>query len=94
VRRPWNSVPTVFFYEYDFGDSWGHELRVEKMSKPNPRFSSPCCLAGARACPPEDCGDRPGTTRPSRRWRLRGSSAASADAAIAPVATTTMGTGS
>jgi hypothetical protein len=48
VRRPWNSVPTVFFYEYDFGDSWGHELRVEKVSKPNPRFSYPRCLAGAR----------------------------------------------
>ncbi len=60
VRRPWNSVPTVFFYEYDFGDSWGHELRVEKVSKPNPRFSYPRYLAGARACPPEDCGGPPG----------------------------------
>ena len=49
VRRPWDSVPTVFFYEYDFGDSWGHELRVEKVSKPNPRLSYPRCLAGARA---------------------------------------------
>ena len=53
-------MPTVFFYEYDFGDSWGHELRVEKVSKPNPRFSYPRCLAGARACPSEDCGGPPG----------------------------------
>jgi len=56
VRRPWNDVPTVLFYGCDFGDGWGHELRVEKMSKPNPRLSYPRCLAGARAGPPEDCG--------------------------------------
>ncbi len=55
-RRPWSDVPTVFFYEYDFGDGWGHELRVEKVSKPDPRLSYPRCLAGARAAPPEDCG--------------------------------------
>ena len=45
-----------FIYEYDFGDSWEHEVRVEKALPPNPAFKHPLCLAGANACPPEDCG--------------------------------------
>jgi Plasmid pRiA4b ORF-3-like protein len=43
-------------YEYDFGDSWRHEIRLEKMVKPEPNVKYPRCLEGARACPPEDCG--------------------------------------
>ncbi len=44
-------------YEYDFGDSWEHIVMVEKIlpadsSKP----ATAVCLAGSRACPPEDCG--------------------------------------
>jgi hypothetical protein len=45
-----------FEYEYDFGDCWMHEVVVEKMlagKKGDPAIQ---CLAGARACPPEDCG--------------------------------------
>ena len=42
-------------YEYDFGDGWEHELRVEKILPAEGRLS-PVCLKGARACPPEDCG--------------------------------------
>jgi hypothetical protein len=44
-------------YEYDFGDSWDHLIMVEK-SLPQDREtpSHPVCLAGERACPPEDCG--------------------------------------
>jgi hypothetical protein len=50
----------VFRYEYDFGDSWEHEITVEKIL-PNPAASSfALCLEGARACPPEDCGGTPG----------------------------------
>lgn len=44
-----------FIYEYDFGDGWEHDVTVTKvstMAKP-PRSR---CVAGARACPPEDCG--------------------------------------
>lgn len=41
-------------YEYDFGDGWSHEVIVEKV------IFEPCheisCVAGRRACPPEDCG--------------------------------------
>jgi hypothetical protein len=50
-----------FWYEYDFGDSWHHEVRVEKISAPDPSWMAFAeCLAGARACPPEDCGGVPG----------------------------------
>lgn len=45
-----------FIYEYDFGDSWEHEILVEKISSPDPKMKSPLCLKGARACPPEDVG--------------------------------------
>jgi hypothetical protein len=43
-------------YEYDFGDSWEHEVVVEKITPPEAGVSYPVCLAGERACPPEDCG--------------------------------------
>lgn len=45
-----------FEYEYDFGDSWEHDIVVEKTFQPEPGASYPVCLAGERACPPEDCG--------------------------------------
>jgi hypothetical protein len=45
-----------FTYEYDFGDSWEHELLVEKILPPEPDGRYPICLKGARACPPEDVG--------------------------------------
>ena len=42
-------------YVYDFGDEWHHLVTFEDIL---PRRSAryPCCVAGARACPPEDCG--------------------------------------
>jgi hypothetical protein len=45
-----------FVYEYDFGDSWEHELLVEKILPPEPGGHYPRCLKGKRACPPEDVG--------------------------------------
>lgn len=46
-----------FGYEYDFGDSWIHEITVEKVLPPDPAAAtSALCIEGARACPPEDCG--------------------------------------
>ena len=45
-----------FIYEYDFGDGWEHDVVVEKILPPDPTFKHPMCLAGANACPPEDCG--------------------------------------
>jgi hypothetical protein len=49
-----------FEYLYDLGDNWTHEVVVEKIDPPDPEFRSPECLAGERACPPEDCGGPPG----------------------------------
>lgn len=47
-------------YEYDFGDGWEHDMLVEKIFPADPEAREPVCLAGARACPPEDCGGPPG----------------------------------
>ncbi len=46
----------TFQYVYDFGDSWTHELVLEDILKSEPARRLPVCLAGERACPPEDCG--------------------------------------
>lgn len=46
----------TFEYEYDFGDGWKHDLVVEQTLQSEPGVSYPICVAGERACPPEDCG--------------------------------------
>jgi hypothetical protein len=43
-------------YEYDFGDSWWHDIVLEKILKPEPGVLYPVCNGGERVCPPEDCG--------------------------------------
>jgi Plasmid pRiA4b ORF-3-like protein len=45
-----------FVYEYDFGDSWTHQIVVEKKVTKEEGKHYPVCVAGNRACPPEDCG--------------------------------------
>lgn len=45
-----------FSYLYDFGDSWEHEILVEKVLKADPEIDYPVCIKAKRACPPEDCG--------------------------------------
>ena len=50
-----------FKYEYDFGDSWLHEILIEKVNVATEQYPGyPVCIGGARACPPEDCGGVPG----------------------------------
>ena len=43
-------------YEYDFGDSWEHDILLEGMFLAEEGVDYPRCIGGARACPPEDCG--------------------------------------
>jgi len=43
-------------YEYDFGDGWEHEVVLEQVLQAEQRGEYPYVSAGARACPPEDCG--------------------------------------
>ncbi len=46
-----------FIYTYDMGDGWRHDVVVESITEPNERLKGAAvCLAGANACPPEDCG--------------------------------------
>lgn len=43
-------------YEYDFGDGWQHDIRLEKILALEEGVRYPRCVKGKRACPPEDCG--------------------------------------
>lgn len=45
-----------FLYEYDFGDRWEHEIRLEKKLPVDPKKTYPVCIGGSRQAPPEDCG--------------------------------------
>ena len=50
------SENSKFIYLYDFGDSWEHEVLVEKTIQPETDAIYPVCIEGKRACPPEDVG--------------------------------------
>ena len=52
LRRPRDRMT----YEYDFGDSWLHDLVLEAILPPEPGALYPVVEAGRRACPPEDVG--------------------------------------
>ncbi|MGC9151604.1 MAG: plasmid pRiA4b ORF-3 family protein [Microbacter sp.] len=43
-------------YEYDFGDSWIHDVLLEAIVPKDSTLKYPVCLAGKMSCPPEDCG--------------------------------------
>ncbi len=43
-------------YEYDFGDSWEHNIILEKINTADENETLPICLTGKNSCPPEDCG--------------------------------------
>ncbi len=56
-------LPTVgakMTWDYDFGDGWQHNVLVEAIEPVAADVLYPRCLAGKRACPPEDCGGLPG----------------------------------
>ncbi len=43
-------------YCYDFGDSWHHDIVLEKILDFDKNQRLPMCIKGRRACPFEDCG--------------------------------------
>jgi hypothetical protein len=45
-----------FLYEYDFGDGWEHQIRLERILPFQPQQIYPICIGGKRSGPPEDCG--------------------------------------
>jgi hypothetical protein len=56
-----------FTYEYDFGNSWIHDVRIEAPLPIDPARSYPVCIAGKCSAPPEDCGG-PGAFM-ENRWQ-------------------------
>lgn len=52
LRKPKDTMN----YEYDFGDSWVHKVVLEKVLPNAESRDTLSCIAGERACPPEDCG--------------------------------------
>ena len=56
ISRVLSATKTKITYEYDFGDSWEHEVALEKIVEAEAGVHYPRCLAGENACPPEDVG--------------------------------------
>lgn len=50
------TVGAKALYNYDFGDDWKHEIKVEKILPPAAGQAYPICVAGKLHGPPEDCG--------------------------------------
>lgn len=51
-----NKEKETIRYIYDFGDTWIHEITLEKQLKPSLNDYYPFCVDGERNCPPEDSG--------------------------------------
>lgn len=49
-----------FFFDYDFGDGWEHEIVVEDLTWSHFGLKFAVCIDGQNACPPEDVGGIPG----------------------------------
>jgi hypothetical protein len=43
-------------YMYDFGDSWDHEVKLERRLVAQPGLAYPRLVDGSGRCPPEDIG--------------------------------------
>jgi hypothetical protein len=46
----------TFYYNYDFGDCWMHEITIEQAVNSPVKVTYPICIDGKFNCPPEDCG--------------------------------------
>ncbi|WP_374457314.1 plasmid pRiA4b ORF-3 family protein [Nocardioides sp.] len=63
VDQVLQEVGDEFYYAYDFGDGWEHAIRLEEVLAYDDSLPRARLLAGARACPPEDCGGPGGYAR-------------------------------
>lgn len=60
---PTSGKPFMFEYQYDFGDSWYHDILFEGCLTSKKGHRYPICVEGERCCPPEDVGDVSGYRR-------------------------------
>lgn len=49
-----------FLFDYDFGDSWEHDVTIEALTWSYFGLKYAVVLGGDRACPPDDVGGVPG----------------------------------
>ncbi|MBM3557314.1 MAG: plasmid pRiA4b ORF-3 family protein [Alphaproteobacteria bacterium] len=50
----------TFRYLYDFGDSWDHLIKIERIGPAVPGIAYPRLIEAIGLCPPEDIGGPPG----------------------------------
>jgi hypothetical protein len=60
IKPYFDKIGATALYAYDFGDGWEHLIKLEGILLTNAAIQYPICIAGERACPPEDCGGTPG----------------------------------
>ena len=74
-----------FLYEYDFGDLWQLEVRIEQRVPIERRRTVPVCIGGHWGGPPEDCGGPAAflEQRDAAPWRVQELLGAVADAVTA-----------
>ena len=56
LKKALLKVGSKIKYVYDYGDSWRHTILLEKVLPREEGTIYPRCVAGKRACPPEDVG--------------------------------------
>lgn len=56
IGRIFNDQCKQIVYEYDFGDSWHHIVKLEKRTPGGDQSHVPRCIAGENAAPLEDTG--------------------------------------
>jgi len=45
-----------FWFDYDFGDGWGHEIELQEADWLSHSLKFAVCISGENACPPDDVG--------------------------------------
>jgi len=69
VKDLFSEVGDSVLYEYDFGDGWLHQIKLEKITPFEANQLLPVCIKGKRACPPEDVGGVPGYLDFLEKWQ-------------------------